>query len=140
MAVNSGGGIFKWQNWMFLYHDVEAVIWAILIAGYILARPLRILPPFAQASNGVGIISFSIYILHWPIEQVFWKVVAALGLGPGSASVLTMTAYAALLLPIVLAISWLSYTVVESPFLAMRRRYVETANSPAADIQRVIES
>jgi peptidoglycan/LPS O-acetylase OafA/YrhL len=131
MAVNSGGGVFKWQNWMFVYHDVEALIWAILIAGYILARPLSILPPLAQAANGVGIISFSIYILHWPIEQVFWKAVAALGLGPGSASVLTMTGYAALLLPIVLAVSWLSYMVVESPFLAMRRRYVVTAHAPA---------
>lgn len=130
MAVNRGGGVFKWQDWMVVYHDVEALIWAVLIAGYMLARPLSVLPPLAAIANRVGVISFSIYILHWPLEQTFWKLVVASGLAPPTASLLLMAGYAALLLPVVLSVAWLSYTVVERPFLDMRRRYVEVEKPP----------
>ena len=127
-VVNRGGGQGTWHPWMVVYRELEALAWAGVIAGFVMVRPLQSwrLSTFATR---VGVISFSIYILHWPLEQLFWKLVVAKNLAPNTSSLWILLIYSLALLPAVLFVSWLSYTAVERPFLEMRRRYVRAPAS-----------
>ncbi len=117
------GGDRRWQNWMVLGREIEGVIFASMIAGFVLVRPLR-KSLLADWAVKIGVISYSIYILHYCLVQVFWRGMLAYGLIPAGAGNNTIGLLALLLLPVVLAISWLSYSVIEKPFLEMRGRYI----------------
>ena len=127
--LNNGGGFNKWQSWRWAQQEIEAVTFAGLIAGYSLARPFdwpmgRII---ARGLQIIGLLSFSIYILHWPVITSYWKVYNWLNpdLIHSLPSLFLVTT--ATLLPLVLALSALSYFCIERPFLNLRRRYIEPA-------------
>ena len=114
--INLGGGDRVWKRWMYLRQDAEALTWAAVIAGYVLVRPFG-RSKAATWLTDAGVISFSIYIFHWPLEQLFWQAIQMAGLVPAVPSTSILLCYAAALLPIVLAFASLSYAVIEKPFL-----------------------
>jgi peptidoglycan/LPS O-acetylase OafA/YrhL len=132
-VVNLGGGDRGWKNWMVMYPEVEALSWAAVMAGYVLIKPLSRFESASKLATAVGLISFSIYILHWSIEQIFWKVVARLHLVPDAPSLWVLIGYSLIPLTGVLLLSSLSYMTIERPFLDMRRRYIQ----PPADIEEL---
>jgi len=133
-VINLGGGDRVWKRWMYLRQDAEALTWAAVIAGYVLVRPFGRSKAATWLTNA-GVISFSIYIFHWPLEQLFWQAIQMAGWVPAVPSTPILLGYAAALLPIVLAVAWLSYAVIEKPFLDMRRRYVEDSDVKGAPLQ-----
>jgi hypothetical protein len=60
----------------------------------------------------LGLISYSLYLWHWPII-FFYRSVHGAVLSPGESAVLVLASLAA---------AWLSYTLVERPFLRRFRR------------------
>jgi len=84
------------------------------------AKPLAIL----------GAMSYSIYLLHFPILETTNAWLA------GKFPPLTVMALqAGVVLPIVLALSWLSYKLIELPFMRMGKRILtENANQPSSNV------
>lgn len=124
LALNRGGGQYIWQDWRFVQQELEGLFWAMAIAGYILADPLRSLPLLRKGAIALGTISFSFYLLHWPVVTTAWKLLPTLGISSGTPAILFLIA-AGFILPVVTVLSALSYWVIERPFLAKRLRYVE---------------
>lgn len=125
-VLNNEGGFHIWQSWRWAQQEMEATAFAGLIAGYSLARPFdwplgRIV---ARGLQIIGLLSFSIYILHFPVITAYWKAYnwinpAVIDSLPSLFLVTTLT-----LSPFVLALSALSYFCIELPFLGLRGRYV----------------
>jgi peptidoglycan/LPS O-acetylase OafA/YrhL len=78
----------------------------------------------ARTLEGIGRISFSIYLLHFAVIETLgahgWLLRP---FASAAADALLTTALVAL--PLVLALSAFTYATVERPFMALRRRYVE---------------
>lgn len=122
----SGGGGGTWSGWFLLRQEIEGLTWEILIAGFVLTKPFG-KSLIARVLCWIGLISFSMYIFHWPLEHVFWTTLRVQKLVPSAPSIELLLIYAVVLLPFVIAMSWLSYITIEKPFLDMRRRYVVPA-------------
>ncbi len=69
----------------------------------------------------IGDISFGMYLLHWSIEQMFWKIAGAKHFALPS-QVFHPCGYSVVPLAATLGVAWLSYKVIEEPFLAKKRR------------------
>jgi peptidoglycan/LPS O-acetylase OafA/YrhL len=102
--------------------DLEAIVWALFLLSYLRAEP--ILPRrVSRAIGWLGELSYSMYLLHYLVAMIFqarqwyphlsdnpnWN---ALGGG------------LLVLLPVTVAISLLTYGLVERPFLALRGVYL----------------
>ena len=71
MIVNKSGGIYVWHTWRFIYAELEALVWATFIFGYLACRPFS--GTWAsRAMMGIGTFSFSIYLLHYSMQREFW--------------------------------------------------------------------
>ena len=124
MIENGEGGQYVWRWWRVALPEIEGLLWAVFITGYVLLDPLRRLPFEQPIVKSVGLISFSLYLLHWPIMQGFYAAIPAAGLSL-PASLWGIAALATgVILPVVLAASALSYWSIERPFLQLRKRYV----------------
>ena len=134
-GVNAGGGQYAWHWWRTVQPEIEALLWGCVIAGYILLDPLTRLPLARKALTCVGLVSFSIYLLHWPILTGVYRLLPALGwaLPTQLRGLLALSTF--LTLPIVLSAAALSYLSIERPFLHLRRRYVEDASRTSATAQ-----
>ena len=106
------------------------MLWAAFIAGYILLDPLKIMPWIKGALRLVGVVSFSLYLLHWSVMTGVYQAVPLVGLDFPHRHACVLALGAGVVLPVALAISALSYAVIERPFLQLRRRYV----GPAAEL------
>ena len=109
--------------WKIAWPTVEGFVWAMMVLGY--AGGSIVLPgilswPLAQ----VGVISFSIYLLHYPIVVAFARHPEIL-LGVSQRSEVNAILSTLLMaLPCVLGLSWLTYHVIELPFLRRRQKYL----------------
>jgi peptidoglycan/LPS O-acetylase OafA/YrhL len=131
--LNAAGGIMAWRTWHVLVPEIEAVLWAGFIAGFAAARPLA-LPWLGRIAAGVGLISYSLYIFHWPIHVIAWNV-----FGADESLMLDTLRDAAwfttlVVLPASLLVAGLSYWCIERPFLMLRSRYV--ASKPVTEVRR----
>jgi len=104
-----------------VWGTVEAALWAAFLVAYL--GFARLVP--ARASRliaSVGIVSYSIYLLHFVVIYLItvkgWYLA---WVGRPVIDALLTTALVAL--PVTLALSALSYHVVERPFLALRSAY-----------------
>ncbi|MFY9234144.1 MAG: acyltransferase [Fimbriimonadaceae bacterium] len=70
---------------------------------------------------GVGIFSYSLYVMHHPIQQMMWVVRPAWADGPAN-ELMYMILIA---LPFMLFFSYLFYRAFERPFMTVRRRRAE---------------
>jgi peptidoglycan/LPS O-acetylase OafA/YrhL len=108
--------------WKAVWPDAEALGWAGVILSW-QGIAGRLPAPVARGLEGIGRISFSIYLLHF---AVIWTL-GAHGwlLRPfASAGADALLTTALLALPLVLGLSAFTYATVERPFMALRRRYV----------------
>ena len=102
--------------------DLEALAWAVFVIAYVkceLDWPEKVSRLFAW----LGMLSFSIYVNHWLFVHDF----PAYRYLPQFTKSLTINAAATftfVLLPILAAFSWLTYQIIERPFIEMRRSYL----------------
>jgi peptidoglycan/LPS O-acetylase OafA/YrhL len=119
-----------------------ALITAIVIA--------RLLSPDAQAAYRsmsflprrlidhvrlAGVCSYSIYLIHLPIVEVWPQLVRFVAPAAGAYALLV---YAGCLASwaIILPLSWIMYRYVERPAIAMGKRIIQTLRSPASPVAR----
>jgi peptidoglycan/LPS O-acetylase OafA/YrhL len=121
-VFNRLGGWPIESAWKILWPPIEGACWALTIGGY-LAIADRLPAALSRAIAAVGAVSYSIYLLHFLVIQQlvlrgwFWRPT-----GDGYVDALVTTASVAT--PAILALSALSYYVVERPFLSLRRPYL----------------
>lgn len=110
--------------------DVEGAIWALAILTYV--STLRANNLVTKAVAKIGEMSYSIYLLHVMVLTVIinrgWVITVA-GLNPVRNALLTTVA---VLIPMVVAISVVTYYGVEQPFLRLRVRYLLPEPATAA--------
>lgn len=99
---------------------LQGLAFGALIAGY---EHWRHAPPPSvdRALAKVGEVSYSIYLLHFMIYPSLAKMIAGMGIDMRDFSVALVAALATF--PLVVAVSILSYHLIERPFLDLRARY-----------------
>ncbi|GHD12823.1 acyltransferase family protein [Tianweitania populi] len=108
------------QPFWIIWGTIEAACWAGVILGFVrggISFGERLDRVFATC----GAWSFSIYMWHAMILFTAHELFGSVG-GTG---IVALGLNAAVLLGATLAFSWLSYSVIEQPFLNLRTRYVE---------------
>lgn len=141
-ALNLGGGIYIWHFWHVLLPEAEALIWAAFLWGYLTARPLEIFAPtrlLGAAMKYVGLISFSLYILHYSIQREFWTVIYPQYFNSMLSDLYEVVGVCVLLLVPVLALSALSYYCIEKPFIDMRGRYLSVRPNVMLPLRETVE-
>jgi len=115
-------GVFKAELRYHYWHVAEAMIWSLLVL-ILLLLPLRSKRLFSNpVLDGLGVISYSVYLLHFPI--LFFCIYPLRLAYPNlfsTWSFISVVSTAALLLAIVF-LSGLSYRFIEQPFLSLKRR------------------
>lgn len=116
---NLAGGRTGNNVYKVFWPTLDALIWAVFAGAYIHAK-------FKSKLTGllawVGMLSYSVYLLHWPIMKA---------LGENSVLIKTrlpdfydaLISVVIIILPVVLAVAYLSYKYIESPFLSLRKKY-----------------
>jgi peptidoglycan/LPS O-acetylase OafA/YrhL len=105
-----------------LWHVVEGILWTAVVL-LLLLTPLRMKPIFSnKALSTVGILSYSLYLVHVPMIQ-FW-IVWLRRARPGSFVGWTSETTGAVLVLVVasLALSAVTYRIIERPFLRRKAR------------------
>ncbi|WOJ32705.1 acyltransferase [Citrobacter koseri] len=97
---------------------VESAMWGSFIVGYLIF-PIKIPPLADKILMSLGGVSFSMYLLHMPIGYAL-RASGVNNLYGGDFIMIAIT----IILPIVIAISYLSYYTIEKPFLSMRVKYL----------------
>jgi peptidoglycan/LPS O-acetylase OafA/YrhL len=126
---NQAGGLPNSHPWKIIWPSVEALGWAGFIIGYLKLAP-RLPRPVSKALASIGEISFSMYLLHvCVIAAVLQLGPLTFGLGPVGASLMNGLC---LVLPGTIAVSWMTFRLIERPFLRMRVRYLNDSKIMAA--------
>jgi peptidoglycan/LPS O-acetylase OafA/YrhL len=123
-AIAVAGAVMVWGQQMNTVGFLLVVLATVLLLAGVLARPASRLSAALShpAAVAIGRRSYGIYLYHWPIFLFLGidtrPTVLALGFGLSFAA------------------AWVSFAVVEQPFLAMKRRW-GAVRAPAADRNRV---
>lgn len=118
-----GGGWIASSAFKLYWSTWEGVIWAGFTMCYLALAPL--VPRWlSRALVRVGVTSYSIYLWHFALITFFTRqnLTLALAQNPERNAVLNTLL---LILPAVLALSALSYHVIERPFMRLRVRYLK---------------
>lgn len=123
-----GGGFDSEARWKVLWPTAEGCAWAAVVLGYAgMGQKLPV--PLSKLIAMIGAMSFSIYLLHRVLLDAFaqrpWAQIRLTD-QPELDALLTT---ALLVLPLTLAVSAVTYRVIEEPFLNLRRRYVAPAGA-----------
>ena len=115
------GGYPVYEWWKLFWPSAEAIAWATVIL-VSLNSPYR-MPLFARSVLiFISNMSFSIYILHSTVLQIFGERNLYIQFSDHLYANAILNSI--LLLPIVLALSWVTFMVIEKPFMEMRRKYI----------------
>ncbi len=120
-SFNRNGSWYSTAGWKVLWPTIEAVVWAAFVISWLLAA--RSVPAgFSRALALPGIVSYSAYLLHYAIvvALIDREPIGFSGDGPGNALLNT----ALIILPATFLLATLTYTMIERPFMQMRRRYL----------------
>lgn len=97
---------------------IEAALWLVVLYCYLTCNIKQ--PKFIDSSlSSLGLLSFSMYLLHIPIGNAMYKTMA---FSPSSGENAVLMA-ACLILPVTLLASTMTYLTIEKPFLSLRKRY-----------------
>jgi peptidoglycan/LPS O-acetylase OafA/YrhL len=117
--------------WKIVWPPIEGAVWALVIGGYLTVSE-RLPGGLSRALAAIGTVSYSIYLLHFiVIEQLLTHRVIWRPTGNGYLDALATTI--GLAMPLILALSALTFLVVERPFLRLRGPYLDrpaTASAP----------
>lgn len=112
-----------WPNnsaWKIIWPTLEGATWAMFILAY-LACSQGLPAGLAKIMSWPGLISYSIYLLHFSVISIViaqgWYL--PLPLPPVIAALLNTLLW----LPVILVLASLSYRYIEKPFLNLRLRY-----------------
>lgn len=113
--------------WRAVWVDAEGAVWAAFVGAYVSLFE-RSRSRLSRMLAGLGELTYSIYLLHFVlITVVVTHPGLLINLGGGVAAAFLTGAL--VVLPSVVAISFLTFRAIERPFLDLRGRYV--AASPA---------
>ncbi len=128
-GFQSLGGLDTVPNWKILWPTLEGAAWSAVVLGYV-GMGQRLSPAISKLVGRVGEMSFSIYLLHRWVLDVFafrpWIELRLTRTWDMDALLTTLL----LVLPVTLALSWVTFNVVEKPFLSFRRKYALPARGP----------
>jgi peptidoglycan/LPS O-acetylase OafA/YrhL len=129
-AFNQAGGLENQARWKVFWPTTEGALWAAFIVGYLhLAQ--RIPGWLSRGLAQVGEVSFSMYLLHVAVIAAVLKLGPfTFGLEPTGASVLNALL---LVLPATIAVSWVTFRLIERPFLSLRVHYLGRSRSARFD-------
>ena len=102
--------------WLLFHHSLLAAAFAMLMLGVAAGSPLGRRLFAGRVLVWIGLISYSLYLWHYPLLTV-WQYLAGAGWFGGW----SLVALFGVATPSILLVSWLSYRYVELPFLAMRK-------------------
>jgi peptidoglycan/LPS O-acetylase OafA/YrhL len=109
------------QPFWIIWGTIEALCWAGVTLGFVTSR-ISFGARLDRVLTTGGAWSFSIYMWHALILFTAHQL-----LGPvGGTGIVALALNGVVLLGATLAFSWLSYSLIEQPFLGLRTRYVET--------------
>ncbi|HEX5281392.1 MAG TPA: acyltransferase [Micropepsaceae bacterium] len=126
---NQLGGLPATGGWRVIWPTVEALAWGAFILTFVARGGVK-LQPFSRSLTWIGEISFSLYLLHWPILIFVNHYAAELFLNSpvgflGHWAVVATTFITTFMIaPVVIAISSTTYVLIEKPFLSRRVRYL----------------
>ena len=120
---NQVGGGPATGTWKIVWPTIEGAVWACFIVTYIAAG--RLLPrPIGWVGAKLGEISYSAYLVHFAVIAAIVKYEVYVRVtGDGYYDALVTTLLVAL--PLIVAISILTYSTIELPFLGLRPKYIE---------------
>jgi peptidoglycan/LPS O-acetylase OafA/YrhL len=129
-GFNRTGGTVDQASWKVLWPDVEGLLWASFIIGYMQLG--QRLPGWASRGlAAVGEVSFSMYLLHVAVIAAVMKLgPLSFGLEPGGAAAVNALV---LVLPATIAVSWVTFRLIERPFLKLRVRYLEEGEAKESE-------
>ncbi len=128
---NVMGDRFGFEQLKLFWPLLESAAWAVFVLGYLLSASY--LPTYVAAGLVLlGEISYSLYLLHWPIMKALISadIWIRTSLPPFYEGILNTILVA---LPIMIVICSLSYRVVEKPFLTMRKAYMKPSPDRATE-------
>lgn len=121
------GGWPSNAGWKVIWPTVEGLMWSVVVAGFVGHQFDRELNKYYIQSClvWVGVRSFSIYLLHFPVIKLFtthpeWMLKLT---GNWRYDALLNTVF--IILPTVILISQVTWTSIEKPFLSLRTTYVK---------------
>ncbi|MCB1101096.1 MAG: acyltransferase, partial [Kiritimatiellae bacterium] len=118
------GGWPSAAPWKIIWPTVEGLIWSLFIIGYV-GTP-RFLPRWLETPLAkVGELSFSLYLLHFPIIDAIHYRVGRLPQWTGNPSMDGLLLSLVIVVPITLACSLITYRAIELPFLNLRVPYLK---------------
>ena len=123
LRLNHHGGFYEWSVWRTFESEMVGVLVCTVIFGYLFAAPLKN-TIFSSWLVKLGLMSYSVFVVHWPIQKIFWSFYRDHFPGVLGEVYEILLITAVVLLPAMLAVSFLSYAVLERPFLALRRSYL----------------
>jgi peptidoglycan/LPS O-acetylase OafA/YrhL len=116
------GGYPATQSWRLAWPTAEAVVWAAFVGSYLAFA--RHLPGFVDALlRFVGRISYSVYLIHIIVIWIFAEKGWYFSIGSLTVNENIVLTVFAMVLPVVIPVSTLTYVSIEKPFLEMRSRY-----------------
>lgn len=125
-GFNRAGGTADQAGWKVVWPTVEGLLWAAFILGYMQVGQ-RLPGWLSRVLASIGEVSFSMYLLHVAVIAAVLKLgPVTFGLGPTGASFLNGLF---LVIPGTTALSWVTFRLIERPFLRLRVRYLG-ANEP----------
>lgn len=109
-----------------IWPGLEAALWAGVVWAYLCTRwpgPQALRQRIDRTLAALGAVSFSTYVLHNLVIAAYNARLSTLTTGAGPAADAAATG-ALLVLPAVLALSAITYQLIERPFLALRGNYL----------------
>jgi len=127
LAFNAAGGVDAESRWRAAWPTIEGCMWGAFVVIY-MDLGKRLPSVISRALTTIGEASYSIYLLHTAILTLLIPTVLSAyghspdaGLKPAAASFILTTF---LLAPAVIAVSMITYRLIERPFLNLRVHYL----------------
>jgi peptidoglycan/LPS O-acetylase OafA/YrhL len=120
------GGWPTASGWKVVWPTIEGGMWALMIAGIVGSQTDK-LSWLGKALAWVGIRSFSIYLLHYPIVQVVCSHPSWIPRFTADWRQDALITTTMIVLPIVLLVSTVTWHAIEKPFLSLRKQYLNVS-------------
>lgn len=99
---------------------IEALLWAFVAYSYLML-PLKLPVALDKSLSYLGGLSFSMYLMHIPVGRFVQRV-----LGDVTSGINPAITTAVIILPAVIIMSVVTFTLIEKPFINLRKGYVES--------------
>ncbi|WP_316159410.1 acyltransferase [Bradyrhizobium sp. SZCCHNRI3042] len=127
-AFNRLGGWERDANWKALWHTYEGFLFASLIVIYVQAHG-SFHDYYTTLLRKIGLVSYSLYLIHMPILLMFQKHNWYLTLtGSPYVNALLSGVY---LVPVAVLVATATYWLIERPFIDLRGEYLKPVSAPA---------